>query len=600
VRVGFLLTGEVIAVPDGELERRITQYDREVSELQGQLKLLEEELALTRRKAEMAPKRIHELEKRLTETSNELHSARDNNERLASTLREAREQLVAMKEEIEKLSKPPASYGIFLEPYKDQTADVFTNGRKLRVNVSPDLDIDRVVRGQEVILNDAMNVIDYCDFEVQGEVVTLKELLDGRKRAVVIGRTDEERVVELAKPLQDEDLQLRTGDILLLEPKSGHALEKLPKAEVEELILEEVPDISYEDIGGLDEQLEEIRDAVELPFLHAELFKEHELDPPKGVLLYGPPGCGKTLVAKAVANSLAKKIAAKLGQSEHKSYFLNIKGPELLNKYVGETERQIRMIFQRAKEKSEEGVPVIVFFDEMDSLFRTRGSGISSDIESTIVPQLLAEIDGVETLKNVIVVGASNREDLIDPAILRPGRLDVKIKVERPNKESAADIFSKYLTASLPISEDAVSAHGSAETAIEKMIANVVEKMYSEDDDNRFLEVTYANGDKEVLYFKDFSSGAMIENIVRRAKKTAVKRVIAGEPRGITEGDLVHAIHQEYKENEDLPNTTNPDDWARISGKKGERIVYIRTLVSETREGEGARQVERVQTGQYL
>jgi len=377
-------------------------------------------------------------------------------------------------------------------------------------------------------------------------------------------------------------------------------LEKLPKPEVEELILEEVPDISYEDIGGLDEQLEEIRDAVELPFLHKELFAEHELEPPKGILLYGPPGCGKTLVAKAVANSLAKKIAAKTGQSTHRSYFLNIKGPELLNKYVGETERQIRMIFQRAKEKSEEGVPIIVFFDEMDSLFRTRGSGISSDMEATIVPQLLAEIDGVETLKNVIVIGASNREDLIDPAILRPGRLDVKIKIERPDERSARQIFSKYLTAGLPIASDEIEKAGSPEAAVEAIIASTVDKMYSTDDDNRFLEVTYANGEKEELYFKDFSSGAMIENIVRRAKKTAIKRAIAGEPKGISEQDLIDAIHQEYKENQDLPNTTNPDDWARISGKKGERIVYIRTLVGETKDGDGGRQVERVQTGQYL
>ncbi|HJR46200.1 MAG TPA: proteasome ATPase, partial [Actinomycetota bacterium] len=374
----------------------------------------------------------------------------------------------------------------------------------------------------------------------------------------------------------------------------------LPKPEVEELILEEVPDISYDDIGGLDEQIEEIRDAVELPFLHKDLFTEHELEPPKGILLYGPPGCGKTLVAKAVANSLAKQIAAKLGQKTHRSYFLNIKGPELLNKYVGETERQIRMIFQRAKEKSEEGVPIIVFFDEMDSLFRTRGSGISSDIESTIVPQLLAEIDGVETLKNVIVVGASNREDLIDPAILRPGRLDVKIKIERPDEKAARSIFSKYLTARLPVAASAVERSGSPEKAIDEIIDATVAKMYSTDDDNRFLEVTYANGEKEELYFKDFSSGAMIENIVRRAKKTAIKRVIAGEDKGISERDLIEAIHQEYKENQDLPNTTNPDDWARISGKKGERIVYIRTLVGETSEGDGGRQVERVQTGQYL
>jgi proteasome-associated ATPase len=583
---------------ENELERRISEYDREVQELRGQVKLLEDELALTKRKLDAAPRQIQLLEKRLAETSAELTKTRDNNTKLAETLRDARDQLVALKEEVDKLSQPPSGYGIFLETYDDSTADVFTNGRKLRVNVAPEVDLEKVKRGQEVVLNEALNIIQVCDFEIQGEVVILKEVLEGGNRALVIGRTDEERVVELASPLLDE--RLRAGDSLLLEPKSGHVLEKLPKPEVEELILEEVPDISYEDIGGLDDQIEEIRDAVELPFLHKDLFAEHELEPPKGILLYGPPGCGKTLVAKAVANSLAKQIAAKLGQKTHRSYFLNINGPELLNKYVGETERQIRMIFQRAKEKSEEGVPIIVFFDEMDSLFRTRGSGISSDIESTIVPQLLAEIDGVETLKNVIVIGASNREDLIDPAILRPGRLDVKIKIERPDQRAAKEIFSKYLTSRLPVAGAETERAGSPEAAIEGIIDSTVEKMYSTDEDNRFLEVTYANGEKEELYFKDFSSGAMIENIVRRAKKTAIKRAIAGEPKGISEQDLVNAIHQEYKENQDLPNTTNPDDWARISGKKGERIVYIRTLVGETKDGDGGRQVERVQTGQYL
>jgi proteasome-associated ATPase len=588
----------VVAVPENEFDRRIAQYDRDVQELQGQVKLLEDELALTRRKLDAAPRQIHVLEKRLAETGAELAKARDNNERLATTLREAREQLVTLKEEVEKLTQPPASYGVFLGAYEDNTADVFTNGRKLRVNVSPEVELDDMRRGQEVILNEALNVVEVCEFEVQGEVVTLKEILEDRTRVVVIARADEERVVELSQNV-DVDL-LRVGDSLLLDAKSGHVLERLPKPEVEELILEEVPDISYEDIGGLDVQIEEIRDAVELPFLHADLFREHKLDPPKGILLYGPPGCGKTLVAKAVANSLAKQIAAKLGQDQHRSYFLNIKGPELLNKYVGETERQIRMIFQRAKEKSEEGVPIIVFFDEMDSLFRTRGSGISSDIESTIVPQLLAEIDGVESLKNVIVVGASNREDLIDPAILRPGRLDVKIKIERPTENAASDIFSKYLTAEIPLAAEDTDRYGSREEAVTTIIKDTVEKMYSQDDDNRFLEVTYANGDKEILYFKDFASGAMIENIVRRAKKMAIKRAIAGGAKGIRADDMLSAIHQEYKENEDLPNTTNPDDWAKISGKKGERIVYIRTLISEGKEGEGARQVERVQTGQYL
>jgi proteasome-associated ATPase len=538
------------------------------------------------------------LERKVAEAGAELDLARQNNERLATTLRDAREQLIALKDEVEKLTQPPSSYGVFLAAAEEGTADVFTNGRKLRVHISPEVDLDSVQRGQEVMLNEALNVIEVCRFEVQGEVVTLKEVLEDRQRALVIGRADEERVVELAEPLKHE--YLRAGDSLLLETKSGHVIEKLPKPEVEELILEEVPDISYEDIGGLSMQLEEIRDAVELPFLHGELFKEHRLDPPKGVLLYGPPGCGKTLVAKAVANSLAKKVADKLGRSDRRSYFLNIKGPELLNKYVGETERQIRLIFQRAKEKSDEGVPVIVFFDEMDSLFRTRGSGISSDIESTIVPQLLAEIDGVESLKNVIVVGASNREDLIDPAILRPGRLDVKIKIERPDTNSAKDIFSKYLTSEIPIAHDEIKRHGGAERAVGAIIETTVERMYSQEPDNRFLEVTYANGEKEELYFKDFSSGAMIENIVRRAKKMAIKRAIAGEPKGINEQDMLQAIYQEYRENEDLPNTTNPDDWARISGKKGERIVYIRTLVSEQREGATPRQVEQVQTGQYL
>ena len=586
-----------MTISNESLERRISEYDREVQELRGQLKLLEEELALSRRRSDAAPRQIHLLERQIAEAHAELEMARDNNERLASTLRDARDQLTALKEEVEKLTQPPSSYGIFLEAHED-SADVFTNGRKLRVHISPEVQVAEINRGQEVMLNEALNVIGVRNFEIQGEVVILKEVLEDGLRALVTARSDEERVVELAQPLRE--MRLRAGDSLLLEPKSGHVIERLPKPEVEELILEEVPDIAYEDIGGLYPQIEEIRDAVELPFLHGELFKEHELDPPKGVLLYGPPGCGKTLVAKAVANSLAKQVAAKYGRSDRRSYFLNIKGPELLNKYVGETERQIRLIFQRAREKSEEGNPVIVFFDEMDSLFRTRGSGISSDIESTIVPQLLAEIDGVESLKNVIVVGASNREDLIDPAILRPGRLDVKIKIERPNEEAATDIYSKYLTTTLPISPDELKIHGSAEAAVKAIIEATVARMYSDEDENRFLEVTYANGDKEELYFKDFSSGAMVENIVRRAKKMAIKRAIAGGGKGINQQDMISAIHQEYRENEDLPNTTNPDDWARVSGKKGERIVYIRTLVSEHKGTEGARQVERVQTGQYL
>jgi proteasome-associated ATPase len=570
----------------------------EPSELQRQIQFLEEETALLRRRLQDSPRQVRVLEERLLETKGQLAQALSQNERLAATLREAREQIIALKEEVEKLTAPPSGFGVFLGVNDDGTINLSSGGRKLRVNVHPDIDPKSLQPGQELMLNEALNVVEACTYEVQGEVVQLKEML-GVDRALVIGNADEERVVQIGEPLRNRTL--RAGDSLLLDARSGFVLEHLPKPEVEELILEEVPDISYQDIGGLADQIEQIRDAVELPFLHADLFAEHQLKPPKGILLYGPPGCGKTLIAKAVANSLAKKVAEVTGKPSGRSYFLNIKGPELLNKYVGETERQIRLIFQRAKEKSSEGVPVIVFFDEMDSIFRTRGSGVSSDVENTIVPQLLSEIDGVEQLKNVIVIGASNREDMIDPAILRPGRLDVKIKIERPDADAARDIFSKYLLSSLPLAEDVVaSAAGDREAALTRIINEGVKRMYADADENRFLEVTYANGDKEVLYFKDFNSGAMIENIVNRAKKMAIKRFLETGEKGIKATDLFGAVTDEFKENEDLPNTTNPDDWARISGKKGERIVYVRTLIEGGNSKDLGRTIEQVNAGQYL
>jgi proteasome-associated ATPase len=530
----------------------------------------------------------------------ELAAQRDQNARLVSTLREAREQIVALKAEVDRLSQPPNGFAAFVQRNDDDTIDVLANGRKMRVAVSPGIDMADLVPGREVVLNESMNVIALRDFEQVGEIVVFKELLEDGVRAVVLGRTDEERVIRLATSLQD--VYIRAGDSLLVDTKSGYAVEKVPKSEVEELILEEVPDIAYADIGGLGEQIETIRDAVELPFLHPDLYFEHQLLPPKGILLYGPPGCGKTLIAKAVANSLAKKVAERTGRTEGRSFFLNIKGPELLNKYVGETERHIRQIFQRAREKASEGMPVIVFFDEMDSLFRTRGSGVSSDVENTIVPQLLSEIDGVERLDNVIVIGASNREDMIDPAILRPGRLDVKIKIERPDAEAAREIFSKYLVPELPIHADDLAEHrGDSQAACEGMIQRAIEHIYSESDDNRFLEVTYANGDKEVLYFKDFNSGAMIENIVARAKKHAIKEFLDTGEKGIRVQHVLEACTAEFRENEDLPNTTNPDDWARISGKKGERIVFIRTLIQGKKGSEAGRSIATVDnTGQYL
>ncbi|MFG2090088.1 MULTISPECIES: proteasome ATPase [unclassified Spirillospora] len=578
---------------------RKAQHEKEVRDLQTQISFLEEEISVLRRKLAESPRQVRVLEERLHEAQANLAAVTGQNERLVATLKEAREQIVALKEEVDRLAQPPSGFGVFLEARDDGTIDIFTGGRKLRVNVSPAVDVDDLQRGQEVMLNEALNVVEALKFEEQGEVVMLKELFDDGERALVIAHADEERVVKLAEPLRG--VPLRAGDSLMLEPRSGYAYEKIHKAEVEELVLEEVPDISYNEIGGLGSQIEMIRDAVELPYLHADLFREHQLRPPKGVLLYGPPGCGKTLIAKAVANSLAKQVAEKTGQ-EGKSFFLNIKGPELLNKYVGETERHIRLVFQRAREKASAGTPVIVFFDEMDSIFRTRGSGVSSDVENTIVPQLLSEIDGVEGLENVIVIGASNREDMIDPAILRPGRLDVKIKIERPDAEAAKDIFSKYILTGLPLHPDDLKEHGSSEDAtVEAMIQRTVERMYTETEENRFLEVTYANGDKEVLYFKDFNSGAMIQNIVDRAKKMAIKQFLDTGQKGLRVNHLLAACVDEFSENEDLPNTTNPDDWARISGKKGERIVYIRTLVSGTKGSEAGRSIDTVaNTGQYL
>src|SRR5215475_1349130 len=603
-----MLPGGGVAVAARDEGGRASRHEDEVSSLTAQISFLDEEIAVLRRRLADSPRQVRLLEERLREAEASLTSVSSQNERLASTLREARDQIVALKEEVDRLAQPPSGFGVFLAACEDNTADVFTGGRKMRVNVSPNVELDGLRPGQEVVLNEALNIVIAQSYETVGEVVMLKEVLADGERALVISHADEERIVRLASPLLDQ--VLRAGDSLMLEPRSGYVYERIPKAEVEELILEEVPDITYSEIGGLAPQIEQIRDAIELPYLHADLFREHQLRPPKGVLLYGPPGCGKTLIAKAVANSLAKQVAASSEQAgdeagpakERRSFFLNIKGPELLNKYVGETERHIRLVFQRAREKASEGMPVIVFFDGMDSIFRTRGSGVSSDVENTIVPQLLSEIDGVEGLENVIVIGASNREDMIDPAILRPGRLDVKIKIERPDAESARDIFSKYLVPALPLhADDLAEFGGNRDACVEGMIRATVERMYTETEENRFLEVTYANGDKEVLYFKDFNSGAMIQNIVDRAKKMAIKDFLEHDQHGLRVQHMLQACVDEFKENEDLPNTTNPDDWARISGKKGERIVFIRTLITGKQGSEAGRSIDTVaNTGQYL
>ena len=548
-----------------------------------------------------APIERREWEEKFLTAKGQLSQAENQRQQLANLLRDVREQVESLRSEVAQLSAPPSGYGVLLDVNPDNSLDVFVNGRKMRVLASPQVKVDELFRGAEVVLNDSFNVVSVRSADLTGEVATIEKILEDGIRAVVSTRGDSSVVVTLSDVLRGS--VLRVGDTYRLDSRASVLIEKLPQPEVEDLLLEEVPDVRYSDIGGLDSQIEQIADAVELPYLHRELFSEYQLPAPKGILLYGPPGCGKTLIAKAVANSLAQKVSERTGTDKGRSYFINVKGPELLNKYVGETERHIRLIFQRAREKSEEGWPVIVFFDEMDSMFRARGTGISSDMESTIVPQLLAELDGVESLSNVIVIGATNREDLIDPAILRPGRLDVKIKIERPSVEAARHILGLYITSDIPIDEELVKEHGDIQTAIASLISESSEAMYATTEENEFLEVTYQNGDKETLYYKDFSSGAMIENIVRRAKKSAIKRVLAKGTAGLKADDIIQSIRDEFHENDDLPNTTNPDDWARISGKKGERIIFIRTLSKPSPTNEtnlGGKAIERTVSGQYL
>ena len=578
------------AAPDGGRD-----YGQEAGDLRDAMRFFGSDSTEFRRRLDRLLAEFEALRRRYELVRDQHADAERQNEKLVGALQEAKQQIELLKEEVDKLCAPPNSYGVFQRANKDGTAEIVIDGKNMRVNVHPNLDPHQIEEGQLCVLNEAFNVVEPAGFTQRGEIAAISELL-GDGRAVVLGHTDDERVITLSDPLRRE--KLKVGDNLLIDPRTQYGFEKMPKSAVEEVVLEEVPDVTYERIGGLEEQIEVLRDSVELPYTHPEVFAEHQLSPPKGILLYGPPGCGKTLIAKAVANSLSKSIEARTGRATP-AYFLNVKGPELLNKYVGETEHKIREVFKKAREKASEEVPVVIFFDEMDSLFRMRGSGVSSDMEATVVAQFLSEIDGVESLRNVIVIGASNRQDLIDPAVLRPGRLDLKVKVQRPDVDAARSIFQKYLTADLPFHAEAQEQYGSdAAKIVDGMINETVERMYSTEDENKFLEVTYAKGEREIFYFKDFSSGAMIENIVARAKKMAVKRMIDHEERGIKAEDLIEAVNAEFKENEDLPNTTNPDDWARISGKKGERIINVRTMMTGISRKE--RSIENISSGQYL
>lgn len=550
-----------------------------------EVSLLQSELSLLRERVGSSPERITSLEDQLQASQQELESSVAQNGRLAETLRTARAHVTDLKAEVERLSAPPHTFGTYVGPGADGGLAVTVQGRKVQVVATPEASEEVLEPGQELLLNDALQVVGVGRFDDRGELMSVAEILDDG-RVLVVGRGDDERVIHLSGRARERGV--RAGDTLLVDIRSGTASERIERSEVDRLVLEEVPDVTYADIGGLGSQIEAIRDAVELPYLHADLYERYALEAPKGILLYGPPGCGKTMIAKAVAGSLARRASGD-PDAPARSHFLSVKGPELLNKYVGETERQIRLIFQRARERSREGYPVVVFFDEMEALFRTRGTGISSDVETTIVPQLLAEIDGVESLRDVIVIGASNREDMIDPAILRPGRLDVKIRIERPGRSAARDILRLTLTSDLPLDAGLLAEHGQDRSAaIAMLLDTAVAAVYDEGPDTEFLEVRYASGGSEVLHFHHFSSGAMMASIVARAKRRAVKRQVLGHAIGIGASDIAEAVREEFRENEDLPSTSNPDDWARISGRRGEPIVAVRPLAGARHSGPGS------------
>ncbi|WP_175557503.1 proteasome ATPase [Raineyella antarctica] len=518
-------------------------------------------------------------DRRVTTLRTEGRGLVEQNKKLTDLLGQTRDQLVSLKEKLEELRRPPSTFGLVVGLPGGQVADVVVGQRRLRVQVSPSVEVDGIAVGAQVLLNDVPQVIGVAEIAVTGEMAVVKEVLDDGRVLVSTG-TDREEVLHRAASLDAE--HLRVGQALLVDTKAGLALDRVPTTDVADLILEETPDVAYEDIGGLGPQIEQIRDAVELPFKHRELFGTYDLTPPKGILLYGPPGCGKTMIAKAVAHSLSGE-----GGAEGRSYFFNIKGPQLLNKYVGESERQIRVVFQRARDKATTGAPVVIFFDEMESIFRTRGTGLSSDVETTIVPQLLAEIDGVEQLANVIVIGASNREDMIDPAILRPGRFDVKVRIRRPDRAAARDIFTRYLSDRVPIR---------AGESREVMVAAALDRLYATDASAEVFEITYASGATATIRYGDLASGALIESIVARAKKLAIKEVLAGGPTGVSTEQLLRATQIQFADHTDLP-TADPADWARIIGPdQGEHgrepIVAVRQL-----RGGGA---SSGGTGQYL
>src|SRR5467141_3568043 len=489
------------------------------------------------------------------------------------TIVEARRMIEKLEEVIKKVTSPANRIGTFLGATSRDTAHIVVGGADYYCNVDPRIPLAKLKNGTRVLVNEAYVIVGDLGFETAGPVTKITEVLsDDRLR---VGSEHGLQSIVLQRSADLASSTLKSGDEVRVDSNYRMALEMLSSTKSHEHYLDVVPELPWEKVGGQEGALQAIKDAIELPLLHPDLFKKFQHATPKGFLLYGPPGCGKTLIGKATAFNLTKQLGAKSG-TEMREYFMHVKGPEILNMWVGESERMVREIFATAREKRGEDFMPFLFIDEAESILGTRRASRHSNILSTLVPMFCSEMDGIDSLNDVVIILASNRADLIDPAILRPGRIDRKIKVNRPNREGAREVYRIYLTPDLPYDGALGKEAENIGAAVDKLIERFVDWQFTRREENKFLEVTLRSGRKEVLYRSDLISGAIIASIVERAKAIAIKRAIATQqPEGIRETDLQLAFNAEYVENDIFPSSDVTEDWLKLIDYEPENVVKI-------------------------